>query len=347
MPLPDYSCRPFGNLADGREVVACRLRLHDEFTVEVIAYGGIITSIRTPDRKGHMANIVLGFDDLAPYLLDKHYLGAIIGRVANRISFGRCALHGQHLHLSVNHPPHHLHGGFQGLHNRLWTLQPFRGDDHVGVTCLTSLADGEEGYPGHLDVAVTYLLQSPDTLLIRYSAASTQDSFFNPTQHSYFNLDPERDTILDHFLMIAGGACLETDHQLIPTGRLLAVAGTRLELSNPRSLRTLAERGMTIDHSWILPERSTGDVIASLSSPRSGRKIDVVTDAPTLHVYAGHGLASDALPSAQKALRPYAGICLETQGYTDAPNHPHFPSIGISAGQRWASETRFIFSTET
>lgn len=347
MDRPQFSSRTFGHMADGTEVVAYSLRLPNGVEVEVIAYGAILTAIRTPDREHRLENIVLGFDHLEPYLLDTHYIGAVVGRVANRIAHGRCLLNGRSLQLSVNHPPHHLHGGFAGLHNRLWVLDPFIAEESVGVTCQTSLPDGEDGYPGDLDVNVTYILKPPATLVVRYAAISRADTLFNPTQHTYFNLDAERGTILDHDLMIRSDAFLETDESLIPSGRLIEVDGTRLDFNASRSLRGLSQPGQSIDHSWVLLSREQGEVIASLSSARNGRRVDVITDAPTIHVYAGHGLQADAPTSNRQPIMPFSGICLETQGYADAPNHPEFPSILLPAGRVWTSETIFRFSVDT
>jgi aldose 1-epimerase len=225
-------------------------------------------------------------------------------------------------------------------------LDPFIAEDSVGVTCQTSLQDGEDGYPGDLDVTVTYILQAPSTMVVRYTAISSADTLFNPTQHTYFNLDAERGTILDHDLMIKGASCLETDASLIPSGRLVEVNGTRLDFNASRSLRGLSQPGQSLDHSWVLMPRERGEVIASLSSARSGRRVDVITDAPTLHVYAGHGLQADTPTSNRKSILPFSGLCLETQGYADAPNHPEFPSIVLPAGREWKSETTFRFSTD-
>jgi aldose 1-epimerase len=205
---------------------------------------------------------------------------------------------------------------------------------------------GEEGYPGNLDVRVTYTLHSPSELSVRYEASSDADTFFNPTQHTYFNLDAGRGTILDHDLTIRSNAVLETDASLIPSGRLVDVAGTRLDFHASRSLRGLSQPGQSLDHSWVLTPHAQDEVLASLSSARSGRRVDVITDAPTLHVYAGHGLQADTPTSNRKPLMPFSGLCLETQGFADAPNHAGFPSIVLRAGEGWRRETRFRFSAE-
>lgn len=340
-----FSTRTFGHLPDGREVVAYRLTLENGFSVEVISYGAIITSIHAADRHGHLGNVVLGFDHLEPYLLDTNYIGAVVGRVANRVAKGHFRLNDKEGQLSINHPPHHLHGGFRGFHNRLWDLEPFMDEDRIGVTCLTRIPDGEEGYPGNLDFSVAYELIPPSTLLIKYAAVADQDTLLNPTQHSYFNLDPRGASILGHSLQVRSTGILQTNDDLIPTGHIIDPAGHAWDYGKQKSLRGLSQPGHSIDTSYIL-EQAGEEPQAILSDPRSGRKLEVSTQAPTLHIYSGHGLNADGPDSNRKPVRPFSGICLEAQGYADAPNHSSFPTIRIDAGQTWQSWTRYTFHVE-
>lgn len=342
MARSGFSTRTFGHLPDGREVVAYNLQLDSGFSAEVISYGAIITSIHSADRQGQLGNVVLGFDHLEPYLLDTNYIGAVVGRVANRVAKGRFRLNDKEGKLSINHPPHHLHGGFRGFHNRLWDLEPFMDEDRIGVTCSATFLDGEEGYPGNLDFSVTYELRPPSTLLIRYAGVADRDTILNPTQHSYFNLDPQGATILGHSLQVRSTGILETSNDLVPTGRIIDPAGTAWDYRQARSLRGLSQPGHSIDTSHILePAGETPQAI--LSDPRSGRKLEVRTQAPTLHIYSGQGLDAEGPDSNRRPVQPFSGICLETQGYADAPNHSSFPSIQVESGKSWNSWTSLLF----
>jgi len=340
---PTVSVRPFGRLPDGREIRAYTCFLQGGLSLTAIDYGAIITSLMAPDRGGRYENVVIGFDSPEAYLGDRHYIGAAIGRVANRISHGRITLHGKACQLSVNHPPHHLHGGYRGFHNRHWNAEPVYTADTCGIRFSTVCLDGEEGYPANLQVSVTYLIRGL-SLSVIWEAHADGDTVCNPTQHSYFNLDPQRGTILDHDLQIHADAMLETDARLIPTGNMLSVSGTALDYSTEKNLGEIRLPGRALDHSWVLTKPGLSHVAASLYAARNGRRLDVLTAAPTVHVYSGQGLQADYLTTNHQPVTPFAGICLETQGYADSPNHPEFPSIVLRAEASWRSETRFSFS---
>ena len=277
-------------------------------------YGGIITSLRVPDRGGRLANIVLGYESPEQYRDDPRCLGAIIGRYANRIRNARFTLDGRTYQLTANHGPHHLHGGRKGFNQRTWQARPSASS--LELRYLSP--DGEEGYPGNLDVRVTYTLTDRNELVVDYHATTDKPTPVNLTQHSYFNLRGEGD-VRDHLLQIDADAITPVDEELIPTGVLEPVAGTPFDF---RSLMTLgARREGSYDHNFVL----NGGV--RVVEPESGRTLDVSTTEPGMQLYTGYS----------------RGLCLETQHFPDSPNQPAFPSTILRPGAEYRSRTVFTF----
>ncbi|MFG6176058.1 aldose epimerase family protein [Halomonas sp. THAF12] len=353
---------PFGELPDGREVTLYRLNNDNGLTLEVMNYGGIIVSLRAPDRTGHVEDIVLGFDDLESYLSDAYrrlnpYFGALIGRYGNRIDQGRFALDGTTYQLATNDGDNHLHGGDRGFDRRLWQAEPFSTADGKGVRLSYTSADGEEGYPGRLETTVTYTLTGANTLEVRYRAETDKATPVNLTQHSYFNLSGEGDpSILDHRLTIHGDAFTPVDETLIPSGEIRDVAGTPFDFREPVPIgerigddnRQLA-RGGGYDHNFVLAMES-----APLESPRpaarvvdpdSGRVLEIATTEPGLQFYSGNFLDGSVTGKAGAPYVKRSGFALETQHFPDSPNQPTFPSTILEPGDTYHSLTVYRFST--
>ncbi len=279
-------------------------------------YGGIIMSLLAPDRQGRRANVVIGFDTVEEYRPNPRYLGAIVGRCANRIANARFTLDGKTYQLAANIGPNHLHGGITGFDQRVW-----RGV--CGVSDLElryTSPDGEEGYPGTLDVRVTYTVTERNELIVEYFATTDKATPVNLTQHSYFNL-AGTGAVFDHLLRIDADAITPVDENLIPTGELLPVAGSDFDF---RTLTAIgARRGGQYDHNYVL-RREEGALVVD---PKSGRSLAIQTTEPALQLYTGYD----------------RGFCLETQHYPDAPNRPAFPSTILRPGAAYHSRTAFTF----
>ncbi|GHC21983.1 aldose 1-epimerase [Kushneria pakistanensis] len=351
----------FGTLPDGRTVHGYRITNDQQLRLEVIEYGGIITSLETPDRDGQMADIVLGFNSLEGYLSPAYqklnpYFGALIGRYGNRIAGGRFTLDGQTYQLATNDGPNHLHGGDEGFNKKLWQATPFSSSEGSGVVMRHTSADGEEGYPGELAVEVKYTLTHDDTLAIDYSARTTKATPVNLTQHSYFNLDGEgSDSILDHVMMIAASAYTPVNETLIPTGEIAPIAGTPFDFTRPTPIGERIEadneqltRGKGYDHNFVLARqpRVAPERAARVVSPDSGRVLEVSTTEPGLQFYSGNFLDGSVSGKSGRAYGHRSGLALETQHFPDSPNQSGFPSTILQPGETLESHTVYRFTTE-
>lgn len=351
----------FGTLPDGRTVHGYRINSGGDVDMEVIDYGGIITSLKTPDRHGEKADIVLGFNSLQDYLSPAYkklnpYFGALIGRYGNRIADGRFTLDGKTYQLATNDGPNHLHGGDEGFNQKLWQATPFSSSEGSGVVMRYTSADGEEGYPGELAVEVKYTLTHDDTLAIDYSARTTKATPVNLTQHSYFNLNGEGSgSILDHVMTIDAASYTPVNKTLIPTGEIETVAGTPFDFTQPTPIGARIEadneqlmRGKGYDHNFVLARepRPTLEHAARVSSPESGRVLDVLTTEPGLQFYSGNFLDGSVTGKSGHAYGHRSGLALETQHFPDSPNQSGFPSTILQPGERLESHTVYRFSTE-
>ncbi|MGE3175414.1 MAG: aldose epimerase family protein [Planctomycetota bacterium] len=341
-----------------RPIETFMLTNHNGLSVQVSTYGAILQSIRVPDRDGRFADIALGYDDVDGYrtAVDKPYFGAVVGRYGNRIAGGRFELDGQEYRLATNNGPNHLHGGLVGFDKVVWDGTRIRGDGWDGVELRYVSADGEEGYPGRLDVRVTYKLHDTDELSVDYLATTDRATPVNLTQHTYFNLKGEgQGTILDHELQIAASRYTPVDATLIPTGELASVEGTPFDFRRPKAIgRDIAQdhlqlrHGGGYDHNFVLdaPARDVELALAAtVHEPISGRVLEVATTEPGLQFYCGNFLDGRLVG---KAGRPYVhrgGFCLETQHFPDSPNRPAFPSTILRPGQEYRSSTVFRFRT--
>jgi aldose 1-epimerase len=346
------SREPFGTTPAGEAVELVTLTNAHGVEMRVMTYGGIIVSLRVPDRNGKLGDVVLGYDSLAGYIRDSPYFGAIVGRYGNRIAKGRFTLNGTEYHLAVNNGPNHLHGGIRGFDKVVWRAEPFRDARGVGVVLRHTSPDGDEGYPGTLQATVTYTLTDRNEILIDYAATTDKAAPVNLTQHSYFNLAGSGD-ILGYTLMIAADRYTPVDSTLIPTGVLAPVAGTPFDFRTPH---TIGERigdaneqlrfGGGYDHNFVLTRPDTGLALAArLTDSLSGRTLELRTTEPGVQFYSGNFLDGSITGKGGTVYRHRTGLCLETQHFPDSPNHPEFPSTILEPGRTYRSRTTWTFGT--
>jgi aldose 1-epimerase len=340
----------FGTMADGTAVDAYTLKNAAGMEVTAIAYGGIITSLKVPDRNGTPGDIVLGFDRLEGYLRGHPYFGAIVGRYGNRIGGATFALDGQTYTLAKNNGPNHLHGGVKGFDKVLWKMAAIAGRNAIELTRTSP--DGEEGYPGNLAMKVTYTLTDRNELIVDYEATTDKATPVNLTQHSYFNLAGEGSgDILGHELTIHADRYTPVDGTLIPTGEIAAVEGTPFDFrqSTPIGARIDAahpqlKAGGGYDHNWVLNRSGEGiQLAARVVEPKSGRTLEVRTLEPGIQFYAGNFLDGSITGKGGHVYGHRTGFCLETQHYPDSPNKPAFPSTILQPGQQYTTRTVFTF----
>lgn len=320
--------------------------------IGVLAYGGIITSIVTPDRRGRRADIALGFADPDWYRASHPYFGAIIGRYANRIARARFTIDDEPYFLSNNCGTHHLHGGVRGFDRHTWEL--YTGATSVRLTRTSS--DGEEGYPGNLQTEVSYRLTDDNALVIDYSATTDKATHVNLTQHSYFNLAGEgTGDVLDHELRIDADAFTPVDADLIPTGAVASVTDTPLDFRTPTRIGARIQQadpqlliGRGYDHNFVLNgEAGTLRHAARLADPSSGRTLDVFTTEPGLQIYTANAFDGSMIGKSGGPYVRHGAVCLETQHFPNSPNQPSFPSTLLRPGARYRSQTVFRFGVVT
>jgi aldose 1-epimerase len=318
-----------------------------------ITWGAIITSLRVPDRDGVFADVVLGFDTLDPYLHRHPYFGAVVGRYANRIGNARFTLDGRRYTLAANDGPNHLHGGRDGFDRWVWRADPLTHAN--GVAFTRTSRDGEEGYPGNLQLRVTYALSEDDELLIEYDATTDAPTPVNLTQHTYFNLAGHgAGDILGHQLRINADGYTPVDRTLIPTGEVAPLDGTPLDFRTPMMIGARIESDMEqmtfgrgYDHNFVLP-RLSGDSLqlaARVCDPRRGRTLDVATTEPAVQFYSGNFLDGTVRGKGGVLYPRRGGLCLETQHYPDSPNQPGFPSTILRPGETYRTRTQWSFGT--
>ena len=352
-PVPRIAKATFGRMPDGTVVDGYTIRNKLGTSLHAITYGGIITSLRTAARDGRMGDIVLGFNDLATYLAGHPYFGAIVGRYANRIAKGRFTLDGRTYQVPVNNGQNTLHGGTRGFDKVVWKATSFENDTSAGIILTYASPDGDMGYPGRLDMRVTYTLTDSNELIVDYLATTDKATPINLAQHTYFNLagEGQRD-ILAHVLQLNASRYTPVDSTLIPTGELASVTGTPFDFRTPTAIG--ARIGLTneqlkfgrgYDHNYVLDRRGTGvQHAARVVDPSTGRTLDVSTDQPGVQFYSGNFL--DGTNRGKGGVYAHrSGFCLETQHFPDSPNKPAFPSTILRPGERFTSRTVFRFGT--
>lgn len=345
----------FGTLPSGEQVEAFAMMNARGIEVRAISYGGIITALRTPDRQGHFADIVLGHDTLEGYLQPSPYLGAIVGRYGNRIAGGTFVIDGTTYTLATNNGPNHLHGGVRGFDKVNWRAEPFERAGEVGVVLRYTSADGEEGYPGRLEAQVTYTLRDNDSLTVEYQATTDKPTHVNLTQHSYFNLvgDAARD-ILEHRLQIKADRYTPVDATLIPTGEIASVEGTPFDFREPTAIGARIDaddpqirNGLGYDHNFVLNRDGDGLVDAiTVHAPTTGRTLAVATTEPGVQFYTGNFLNGSITGKGGQVYERRFGFCLETQHFPNSPNQPAFPSTLLRPGETYRSKTVYTFGVE-
>ncbi len=319
-----------------------------------MSYGAVIVSLTAPDRRGHSADLVLGFDTFGPYPTRSRYFGAVVGRYGNRIAKGRFTLDGRTYTLATNNGPNHLHGGVKGFDKVVWTAAPFERGGDVGVVYSYTSRDGEEGYPGELHATVWYALTPRAELTVEYAATTDKPTPINLTQHTYFNLAGEGGgDVLRHQLTIDADRFTPVDETLIPTGRLAPVEGTPFDFRQPHAIGERIDAddqqlryGKGYDHNYVLNGGADGNSTlhraARVVEPESGRTLDVTTTQPGMQFYSGNVLAGQPGKHGH-TYGPRTAFCLETQHFPDSPNHPDFPSTILRPGQEYRSKTVFAF----
>jgi aldose 1-epimerase len=323
---------------DGTPVRLFTLRNARGMVVRLIPYGATITEISVPDRRGETKNVILAGDSLAAYIKGFGGAASVIGRVANRIANARFTLDGVEYRLAANSGVHHIHGGRTGFARVPWDAAALPvGPDRAAVRFTYVSQDGEEGYPGTLNVMVTYTLTDDNEVRLEYEATSDKATPVNLTNHAYFNLAGSGD-VLAHRLWIAADRYTPADDQLIPTGAMASVRGTPLDFNTPTPIGAriaqLKPRPNGYDHNYVLDGASGSlRLAARVVEPTSGRTMEVRTTEPGMQLYTGNHLA-------------HAGVCFETQHYPDSPNHPNFPSVILRPGETLRSTTVFTFSTQ-
>lgn len=332
---------PWGTLENRNKVHL--FTLTDEITVKVSNYGAMIVSVQAPDRSGDLGEVVLGFDSLEGYLKNKDYHGATIGRYANRIAGGSFELEGENYSLATNNPPNHLHGGLKGFDKVVWQSELVEN----GVRFAYHSVNGEEGYPGDLDVSVTFTLEG-DSLSIEYRAETSKTTVVNLTNHAYFNLKGIG-TILDHWLWVDSEYYSPVDENLIPLGKHEPVAGSafdftietqigkNMELDSPQ-----LELANGIDHNFILNQITNPQAL--LSDKESGRVLKVSTTMPGVQIYTGNFLDGTMI-GRNGSIEQRNAICLETQFFPDSPNQPEYPSTVLKPGEKYLQKTVYRFTT--
>lgn len=342
---------PWGRTAEGDPVGVHVLANDNGVEARVLDYGGILLSMRVPDRDGRFADVTLGYEGIEGYLDDPAYLGALIGRFGNRIAGGRFTLDGRTHRLPLNDGPNHLHGGPGGFHRALWSAAPLDVPGGAGIVLSHASPAGDQGYPGRLEARVTLALTPDDALVLMYHATADAATPVNLTQHSYWNLAGHgAGDILDHLLTLDADHFLPVDATMIPTGEVRTVDGTPFDFRRPTPIGARIdagdpqlEPGRGYDHTWVLdappgePARA-----ARLVDPASGRSLDVLTTQPGIQVYTGNWLDGlEGKGGARYGRR--AGIALETQHFPDSPNRPAFPCTILRPGEEYRSTTTYRF----
>ncbi|MFE5482205.1 aldose epimerase family protein [Streptomyces sp. NPDC056527] len=351
MPRPTVRHRPFGTAPSGEDVGLWRLESPSGVYAEILTYGGVLHALGVPDTRGETADVVLSLPSVDQYAEKSPYFGALIGRYANRIAHGRFTLDGATHHIPANDRGHALHGGPEGFDTRVWRATPVAGDETAALRLSLHSPDGDMGFPGALDVTVTYALDAAGTLSFACAATTDRPTVVSLSNHAYVNLAGAGD-VLGHTLQVDAPAYLPVDADGIPLGPLQDVTGTAFDLRSPRLLgepvRSDDEqirRAGGYDHCWALSGEETGRPrrAARLAAPAGTRVMDVWTTAPGLQVYTANQLDGSLTGDTGRAFERHGAVCLETQHFPDAPNRPAYPSAVLRPGATAHRRTEFRF----
>jgi aldose 1-epimerase len=358
VPAAEVTRMEFGKLEDGTGIEAVELSNAGGVTLRLITLGASIQSLSVPDRRGESADIVLGYADAPQYLSEPQYFGATVGRYANRIAGGRFTLDGRDYSLPTNDGPNHLHGGPRGLDKVVWTLESTENGSPALAVFTYSSPDGENGYPGKLDVTAIYSLSDDNELSVEYRAKTDKPTIVNITNHAYFNLagDAGRSDVMNHRLRLFADSYTPVDATLIPTGEVRSVAGTAFDFREARAIGSRIRDGSDeqirfgrgYDHNFVVNgESGTLRPGATIEDPASGRVMEVLVTAPGLQFYSGNFLDGTTTGKSARVYRQGDAFCLEPQVFPDSPNKPHFPSARLDPGETYVNTMVFRFSTSS
>jgi len=343
---------PFGKTLDGQSVEIYTLRNSSGMEARIATYGGIVVSLKVPDKNGKFGDVVLGYNNIDGYLTNSPYFGALIGRYGNRIAKGKFTLDGKEYTLAANNMPNHLHGGIKGFDKVVWTARPVETSYGSSLELTYVSKDGEEGYPGTLSVKAIYAVSEKNELVCQFTAKTDKHTLCNLTHHSYFNLRGSGD-VLDHAVWIDADKFTPTDANLIPTGELRPVDKTPFDFRKPTRIgarinddNEQLKTANGYDQNWVL-NKTPGEfsLSAIVTEPSSGRKMEVYTTAPGVQFYTGnflngmHGKYGQVYQSRN-------GFCLEPQGFPDSPNHPNFPATDLKPGETYKNTIIYKFSVQ-
>lgn len=344
---------PFGRLPDGTTVESYLLVLENGVSCKLLSYGATIAELHVPDRNGRLGDIVLGFSSLETYLSHTWYVGAAIGRFCNRIAQGRFTLDGKDYQLAVNNGSNHLHGGNRGFDKRVWRAEVLNRPDGPSVAFHLSSPDGEEGYPGAMELTVTYTLTVGGELRMDYRATTTAATPVNLTNHAYWNL-AGAGSILQHELTINADRSTAVDETSTPIGIIAPVAGSPLDFTAPRPIGSLIGQLTNLpqgyDHNFVVNREEGGNRaglawVARVKEPISGRTMEVLSDQPGVQFYTGNYMDGSLIGKTGEVYAYQTGFCLETQHFPDSVNHPNFPSTILRPGEVFQSTTIHRFGT--
>ncbi len=350
-----WSKQSFGTNLDGAPVTLFTLRNSRGMEARICNYGGIVVSLKVPDKNGKLGDVVLGYDKLADYLKESPYFGSLIGRYGNRIAKGRFTVAGVSYQLATNNYPNALHGGVKGFDKCLWKATPRSTAEGPALELEYVSHDGEEGYPATLTVKAVYTLTQDNGLRLDYTATTDRETILNLTQHSYFNLAGQGSgDILNHVVMMPADRYTPVDSTLIPTGELAPVEGTPFDFRQPTPIGARINQdneqlkfGKGYDHNWVFNKR-VGELtlLARVTEPTSGRMLEVLSTEPGLQFYSGNFLDGTLKGKGGKVYQFRNGFCMEPQHFPDSPNHPNFPSVVLKPGQVYQNTIIYRFSTQ-
>ncbi|QBZ97248.1 aldose epimerase family protein [Flavobacterium sangjuense] len=328
----------FGFTPDGKEVFCYAITNSKGTEVSIMTYGATITSLKIPVVNGEKIDVVLGFDTLEDYINSYYlpsppYFGTTVGRFAGRINNAEFSLNGERNFLNKNHGEHNLHGGILGFSRKLWKVIATSSEENPSITLEYTSKNNEENFPGELTVQVTYTLTSANELKVSFTATTSEDTIVNLTQHSYFNLDGHSNAVSNQKLIINSEKILETNDELIPTGKFISLKNHPFDFAEAKICPT------SIDNTFVLEDKNAATLISEINK----LQLSVTTNQPAVHIYVG-GNCFDKIKGKENAnYHPKSGICFETQNFPDAPNHAHFPSSILKKGAQYNHNTTFKF----
>jgi aldose 1-epimerase len=348
VPTLDVEESFYGITPDGDSVTAFTLTDGKGMEAKLITWGATLIMLKVPDKNGNYEDVTLGYDSLEGYYNGTSYIGASIGRYANRIAKGKFTLDGKEYTLAVNNGPNHLHGGIKGFHKVLWKAEPFKTADSVGVVFSYFSKDGEEGFPGNMTVTNIFSLKADTSLTNIISATTDKKTVCTFTHHSYFNLtgDAKRD-ILAHKLTVFADFYTPVDSTLIPTGKIEPVKGTPLDFTGPTAVGArIADLPGGYDHNFVLNKKGAELALAArMYEPESGRVMEVSATEPAIQFYSGNFLDGSITGKKGKVYEKYYAFCLEPEHFPDSPNQPSFPTTVLNPGETHSNVMVFKFST--